>query len=76
MDDCEWVSYVVASSDSNEGYALTATYRVYADGRVTGLRFDLETFGDINFGADRAKKFLKKIRRAEKLHAEKFGIAE
>lgn len=67
----EFVSKVIASSDSNEGYTLTATYIRYADGRVGGLRFDLETFGEIGFSVERAQKFIKKMRRAEKKHAER-----
>lgn len=75
MNEFKFVSEVIASSDSNEGYALTATYLLYEDGRVSeSLRFDLETFGDIGFSVERAEKFIKKMKRAQRKHEEKFLI--
>lgn len=72
----DFVTEVIASSDSNEGYVLRATYLKYRNGRVSGLRFDLQTYDEISFGPKRAKKFLKTVRRAEKRHAKKFGLQE
>jgi hypothetical protein len=68
MEDCEWITSVIASSDSNEGYTLSAIYRRYEDG-VSPLRFELETFGEITFSLNLAEKFIKKMKRAEKNHA-------
>lgn len=75
MNEEQWHDKVIAYSDSNAGYALTARWVVRADGTASGLWFDLETYGEaISFGYEEMKRFKKKMRRAEKRHAERYNV--